>query len=1205
MKKALIRILAFVLMLATVISTFSAVAYALPEFSDEYGEFLNKLGYYESRNTYNIKNSYGYMGRWQMGHMALIDIGFMTNSSTYSATAAKFGVYSDEDFLNSPEAQDYCIQLYDKKLIGYIEYYGDEKYIGQTMWGIKITLSGLVAAAHLVGAGGLHQMLKTGEIATDANGSKATFYLENLAGYDIAKSIGTSIVDTTLEQNKPQKTESTIHFYENYSGTNYMTGTDFSSSVNSSVLKVRDTSVYSLSIDKTNTYNNENSLKIVGKTAGSMSSKDLAWTTQTNKSINEGYVGDNKIMTLSFYAKASVSGAKMYWRFGYSTRTYSVSLSTQWQKYSITLTKEKTDGNVLHPYFDKAGTFNINQVVLVDDSTAASISSPETKITSLKDSTFTIGKTYSSLPTPTRSGYTFDGWYTQKVGGIKVTTSTVVMENDINVFAHWTRIKNYQPSKTATYNGHYYSVFNDNVTWEEAKTFCEKMGGHLVTISDSEENEFVKSLISTQEKGMYWIGLTSKNGSWEWVNGESYNYKNWAPNQPSGGNEYYGEIYSRTFNDASAGNWNDLNGTSPDISYYSIKNTGYICEFDPKEISASAYGYYDNNLYKVFDTQISWENANNYAKYSGGHLVTIGSSDESSYVNSLVKDGGMNSYWIGLEDTQAEKNYQWVTGESLSYTNWSSGNPSYSSNIEHYVELSKDYKWNDVKNVGRDAYKTGFIVEYEDRNLNLQSLTIVSKPTKLTYVQGENLDLTGLVVRANYDYDIRKVIEDYTVSGYNKDTLGTQTVTISYDEKTVSFKVEVLAEVIPVTGIFLGKEEINLTKSEKYKMIATVTPSNASDTSFNWYSSNNSVVSVSQEGMLTANSVGTAQITVKTNDGSFTDTCIVNVSAPKTVPKSLSLVSKPSKLYYELGEEFDATGMKVNVKYTDSTIKDVSDLCVVTDFDSSESAQQKITVTYTENGVSVSVRFTVFIDRQVKNLYVTSKPEKTVYVMGEHFEREGMAVVATFTDGTSKDVTSSIRTSGFDSTASGVHQINVSYTYHDKTVSTYFSITMKPKLTGIVVTSKPTKIVYIMGEQFNKDGMVITAKLSDGTTKNVSSLCKTSGYDCESPGVKTITVTYSYATQTFSKTFSIVMMPKLKSISIESKPKKLSYDIGETFDSDGMVIKATFSDDSTKDITAKCTLSGFDSSSSGKKIITVSYKYGTIKLSRTFSVIIN
>ena len=104
-----------------------------------------------------------------------------------------------------------------------------------------------------------------------------------------------------------------------------------------------------------------------------------------------------------------------------------------------------------------------------------------------------------------------------------------------------------------------------------------------------------------------------------------------------------------------------------------------------------------------------------------------------------------------------------------------------------------------------------------------------------------------------------------------------------------------------------------------------------------------------------------------------------------------------------------------------------------------------------------------------------------------------------------------------------------------------------------------------------------------------------------SPGVKTITATYSYATQTFSKTFSIVMMARLQSIAIESKPKKLSYDIGENFDSDGMIIKATFSDGSTKDITNKCS----DSSSSGKKTITVSYKYGTVKLSKDFSVIIN
>ena len=52
----------------------------------------------------------------------------------------------------------------------------------------------------------------------------------------------------------------------------------------------------------------------------------------------------------------------------------------------------------------------------------------------------------ASLPTPTRSSYSFNGWYTEKIGGTKVTTDTVFSANT-TVYAHW----------TYTGGGYYYS----------------------------------------------------------------------------------------------------------------------------------------------------------------------------------------------------------------------------------------------------------------------------------------------------------------------------------------------------------------------------------------------------------------------------------------------------------------------------------------------------------------------------------------------------------------------------------------------------------------------------------------------------------------------------------------------------------------------------------------------------------------------------
>ena len=73
---------------------------------------------------------------------------------------------------------------------------------------------------------------------------------------------------------------------------------------------------------------------------------------------------------------------------------------------------------------------------------------------SINNKTVTYGDTYGNLPTPTRAGYTFDGWYTSATGGTKVTASTkVTATSNHTLYAHWTcnhsstEIKN---TKTAT-----------------------------------------------------------------------------------------------------------------------------------------------------------------------------------------------------------------------------------------------------------------------------------------------------------------------------------------------------------------------------------------------------------------------------------------------------------------------------------------------------------------------------------------------------------------------------------------------------------------------------------------------------------------------------------------------------------------------------------------------------------------------------------
>ena len=131
--------------------------------------FLHDLGHRESGNRYNVVNQFGYMGEYQFGKSTLKTL--------------KIKVTRDA-FLNSPDLQEYAMQqnlLYNKKkLQKYID-----KFEGQELNGILITESGILAAAHLGGAGSVRKYFRSGKIAKDGNGIKITNYMQRFSGYQL------------------------------------------------------------------------------------------------------------------------------------------------------------------------------------------------------------------------------------------------------------------------------------------------------------------------------------------------------------------------------------------------------------------------------------------------------------------------------------------------------------------------------------------------------------------------------------------------------------------------------------------------------------------------------------------------------------------------------------------------------------------------------------------------------------------------------------------------------------------------------------------------------------------------------------------------------------------------------------------------------------------------------------------------------------
>ena len=108
--------------------------------------------------------------------------------------------------------------------------------------------------------------------------------------------------------------------------------------------------------------------------------------------------------------------------------------------------------------------------------------------------------------------------------------------------------------------------------------------------------------------------------------------------------------------------------------------------------------------------------------------------------------------------------------------------------------------------------------------------------------------------------------------------LGKAVINAKIANSTAFCDVFVTKENIPVTGIFLNKNAMEMKVGDEQKLILTLTPEEATNRKRRWSSSNENVVSVHEiDGTITARALGEAVITVKTLDGELTATCNVAV----------------------------------------------------------------------------------------------------------------------------------------------------------------------------------------------------------------------------------------------------------------------------------------------------------------------------------------
>ena len=161
--------------------------------------FKTALAGRESGGKYYIENRYGFLGKYQFGTDALKDLGYIGADGKWTG---KDGIRSAEDFKRSPQAQERAMDLWVKQKLRGVKRF--ERYVGQTVRGVPITRSGLVAGAHLVGTGGIEAFFNPSKcrrpngrggrgaprcnsagIPVDGNNTPITVYMRKFAGYSM------------------------------------------------------------------------------------------------------------------------------------------------------------------------------------------------------------------------------------------------------------------------------------------------------------------------------------------------------------------------------------------------------------------------------------------------------------------------------------------------------------------------------------------------------------------------------------------------------------------------------------------------------------------------------------------------------------------------------------------------------------------------------------------------------------------------------------------------------------------------------------------------------------------------------------------------------------------------------------------------------------------------------------------------------------
>ena len=305
--------------------------------------------------------------------------------------------------------------------------------------------------------------------------------------------------------------------------------------------------------------------------------------------------------------------------------------------------------------------------------------------------------------------------------------------------------------------------------------------------------------------------------------------------------------------------------------------------------------------------------------------------------------------------------------------------------------------------------------------------------------------------------------------------------------------------------------------------------------------------------------------------------------------KNIEITTAPNKKSYFEGDNFDKTGMVVKATYNrkENPIVELnSSDYSITNGTNLKAGQTSVKITYQDKSIEQAITVQ---KNEVVSLKIKTPPTKTEYKEGQNFNKEGMVIEATYKNGTTKIVDNYTIENGENLKAD---QTQVIIKYEDKTVTQTINVTANP-LMEIKITKVPEKTQYVVGQNFDAKGMVVTGVFQDEDTQEILNYTIKGGQNLKKDQTY---ITVEYQGKTTQQEIS-VEEKALTQITISKKPTKLQYiQNKEELDLTGGILELKYNDNSTEEIELtnnQIKATGFDNKTIGKNTITINYQNKT------------